>query len=183
MVGSASGVVCTKERVDEDVVKAGCLMTLGGPIRVCRAASRRAPAHQPLRRLGGRVLRRALRHHRARRGDERAVLELAVDDDVAAGLEEVGNAARVDHRDRLARRILDVAQHEAQAAARAGLRSACRRPGRRATTFPGLRRELARLERRRSATCDRGVEEEDCEHRRDREGDDEPRRRPLPGHS
>ena len=53
-----------------------------------RDDERRPPelSHLLSGRLGGRVLRRALRHHRARRRDEGAVPELAVDDDVAVGL-------------------------------------------------------------------------------------------------
>src|SRR4029450_12403550 len=50
-------------------------------------------------RLLRRVLRRALRHHGARDGDEDAVLEAAVEDDVTAGPEEVGNRAPVDDWD------------------------------------------------------------------------------------
>ena len=52
---------------------------------------------------------------RARDGDEDAVLEAAVDDDVAAGTEEVGHEALVE--DGHGRRALHVAEPEAQAGA------------------------------------------------------------------
>ena len=43
-------------------------------------------------------------------GDEGAVLQRAVDDDVAPGREQVGHAARVDDRNGRTRRILDVTE-------------------------------------------------------------------------
>src|SRR6516164_1244982 len=63
-----------------------------------------------------RVLRGALRDHRARRGDECSVPKPPVDDDVSSHLEQVGNRARVANRDRRRVRSADVTQSEAQAA-------------------------------------------------------------------
>ena len=85
------------------------------------------------------------------------------------------------NRNRLAGRILNVPQFEAQAAR---VRVSRRLPDHLADERDRSRLalQLARCERGGSATRNRGVEEEDCEHRRDREGDDEPCRRALPGH-
>ena len=82
------------------------------------------------RRSGGaallrRVLRRALRDHRAGLGDERALLELTVDDDVPTDLEEVGNGSRVENGDRCPAVAADVLEPEAKAA---GVRVASHRP-------------------------------------------------------
>ena len=130
----------------------------------------------------GRVLRRALRHERVLDGDEGAVAQLALDRDLAAGAELVRDRAGVDDRHGLRRAALDVAQPEAKAAAVgvalvAGLDAACERDD------ALLRAQLARRERGRAAARDRGVEQEDREHRRDRERDDEPRRIALPSHA
>ena len=55
-----------------------------------------------------RVLRRALRDHRARLGDECAAFEPPVDDDVAPDLEEIRNRARIADCDASSRRSADV---------------------------------------------------------------------------
>ena len=64
-----------------------------------RGATELGHGSRQAERLLRRVLRRALRDHRAGLGDERAVAELAVDDDVPADLEEVGDGARVPNGD------------------------------------------------------------------------------------
>src|ERR671930_1424011 len=66
--------------------------------------------------LLGCVLRRALRDHRAWLGDEHAVPEPAVHDDVPPSLEEIGNGARVGHRDGGRGVAVNVTESEAEAA-------------------------------------------------------------------
>ena len=62
-----------------------------------------------------RVLRRALRDHRARVGDERALVKPAVDHDVPADLEEIRHGARIPNGDDRRRAVADVLQPEAKA--------------------------------------------------------------------
>src|SRR5207248_8319823 len=130
----------------------------------------------------GRVLRRALRHERVALRYEDAVAVPAVHDDVAADLEEIGDAAVVHDRNRRSRRAADVGDAETQAAARvAG-------PVHRADDAPDQRDlacvpgELARLQLRSAPACDRHVEQEDREHTRDRQRQDEAHTPTVPGH-
>ena len=101
--------------------------------------------------------------------------EPPVDDDVAADLEEIRNRARVDDRRRSSRL-------PPMSLSRKRRPPACASPRDRPDDEPGelhlarAARELARRERRVPAAGDRRVEQEDGEHRRDRERDDEPRR-------
>ena len=146
--------------------------------RTRRRGARRARATSALR---GRVLRRALRHERVRLGDERAVRVAAVDDDVAAELELVGHAAAVDDRD--ARVAVDVGDAEAQPVRRVAgaLHRADDAADERDQALVAL--QLARRELRGAAAGDRDVEQEDREHRRDREREHETDRTRVPGHA
>src|SRR5438045_2894544 len=74
---------------------------------------------RPRRVLGlrGRVLRRALRRERAGLRDEDVVrAQRPLDDDFAAGAEEIGHRALVAHRHTRRQMTLHVAQHEVKAA-------------------------------------------------------------------
>src|SRR5204863_7370821 len=68
-----------------------------------------------------RVVIRALRHERIALRDEDTVAEPPVDGDVAARLEQVGDAAVVHDREASSRRAADILDPEAQAAGRVGV--------------------------------------------------------------
>ena len=110
---------------------------------------------------------------RRRAGRRRSVPR---DDDAAADLEERRRrGAVVDDRDRRRFVAVDVLQPEAQPVA------LCESPVTGPTTvpttasLPRVRGDLARRQRRRRVAGDGRVEQEHGEHRRDREGDDQPR--------
>ena len=107
-----------------------------------------------------RVLRRALRDHRARLGDERALVKPTVDHDVPADLEEIGHGARIPNRDDRRRRRCRCPSARSEGPRRARRRAQARPRHRRAEPHPfgrPARWERARDSRHPQSTCTAGT--------------------------
>src|SRR5437763_15314319 len=121
-----------------------------------------------------RVVIRALRDERVPLRDEDAVAQRPVDADVAARLEQVGDAAVVHDREASSRRAADVLDPEAQAAGRVGVapRAADDLADERDVT--GVTGERTRGDVGDTVSGEGRVDDEDGKRGRHREGNHEP---------